>query len=150
VDAAIALDTFAPYLLNQVTGRLNKCMQEHLRPHRVSVPQWRVVCILTVNGPQSIGMLATNTVIPQSTLSRVVDQLERRGLVERRLRPHNNRVVEVHLTKLGDAIFQRILPAALSVRDDLVADLSESEHWQFIRIMRRLLQRLRDEISGHA
>jgi DNA-binding MarR family transcriptional regulator len=149
-DQAIELEAFAPYLLNQVTNRLNLRMQQHLRYHRVSVPQWRVLCLLTVNGPQSIGTIVAKTVIPQSSLSRVVDQIERRGLVERRPRPHNNRVIDVHLTRQGRAIFERILPAALAVRDELVADLSEAESRQFVRILRKLLQRLRQDSSGHA
>ena len=146
----IALDAFVPYLLNQVTNRLNRRMQNHLRNYRVSVPQWRVLCLLTVHGPQSIGTIANNTVIAQSTLSRVVDQLERRALVERRLRPNNNRVVEVHLTKEGRAIFQRILPAALSVRDELIDALSEAEQRQLTHILSKLFQSLQGKVSAHA
>jgi DNA-binding MarR family transcriptional regulator len=147
---SVDLESFAPYLLNQVTSRLNLGMQEHLRAHRVSVPQWRVLCLLTVNGAQSIGALAASSVIPQSTLSRVVDQIERGGLVERRPRPQNNRVIEVHLTKQGRVMFDRILPAALAVRDDLISELSEADHRQFLRILRKLLERLRQSSSGRA
>lgn len=143
-EADLVLDEFVPYLLNQVTNRLNLRMQQHLRTSRVSVPQWRVLCLLTVGGPQPIGTIVSKTVIAQSTLSRVVDQLEHRGLVERRLRPSNNRIVEVHLTKEGRKLFKRILPAALTVRDDLVSPLSTAEQRQ----LRRLLQKVLAELRG--
>lgn len=149
-EAPIVLDEFVPYLLDQVTNRLNRRMERHLRLHRVSVPQWRVLCLLTLNGPQSIGAIVSNTVIAQSTLSRVVDQLERRQLVERRLRPSNNRVVEVHLTRQGRLLFRRILPAALGVRDGLVAGLSEGEGRQLRRLLQKLLAHLRHGDHGHA
>jgi DNA-binding MarR family transcriptional regulator len=145
---AIALDAFAPYLLNQITNRLNARMQHHLRPHRVSVPQWRVLCLLSLHGPQSIGALVASTVIPQSTLSRVIDQLERRELATRRPRPQNNRVVEVHLTGRGRALFRRILPAALRVGDELMAGLPNSEGRRFIHNLRRLLQQLHQDGSA--
>jgi DNA-binding MarR family transcriptional regulator len=125
-------------------------MERHLRLHRVSVPQWRVLCLLTTNGPQSIGAIVSSTVIAQSTLSRVVDQLERRHLVERRLRPSNNRVVEVHLTRQGRLLFRRILPAALTVRDALVAGLTEAESRQFRRLLQKLLAQLRHGDLGDA
>ena len=150
VQAPIALYEFAPYLLNQVTNRLNQRMQLHLRRNKVSVPQWRVLCLLTVNGPQSIGTIVANTVIAQSTLSRVADQLERRRLVERKPRPSNNRIVEVHLTRHGRVLFDQLLPAALSVRDELVAVLSEAENRQFVRILRKLLNGLRNQATFHA
>lgn len=149
-SAMISLDEFLPYLLNQVTNRLNRRMDHHLRLHRVSVPQWRVLCLLTVHGPQSIGTIVSNTVIAQSTLSRVVDQLERRALVERRLRPSNNRIVEVHLTRQGRVLFRRILPAAFGVRDALVASLSDSEHRQLRRLLQKLLGRLRRGVPEDA
>lgn len=150
VQSPIALYEFAPYLLNQVTNRVNQRMQQHLRRHKVSVPQWRVLCLLTVNGPQSIGTIVANTVIAQSTLSRVADQLERRRLVERKSRPSNNRIVEVHLTRYGRSLFDQLLPAALSVRDELVAVLSDVEKKQFVRILRKLLSGLCNEPAGHA
>lgn len=148
--APIVLDEFLPYLLNQVTNRLNRRMERHLRLHRVSVPQWRVLCLLTVHGAQSIGTIVGNSVIAQSTLSRVIDQLERRQLVERRLRPSNNRVVEVHLTRQGRVMFRRILPAAFAVRDVLTAGLSSSENRQLNRLLLKVLGRLRHGNSGHA
>jgi DNA-binding MarR family transcriptional regulator len=149
-ETELVLDEFVPYLLNQVTSRLNLRMQQHLRTHRVSVPHWRVLCLLTLQGPLSIGAIVASTVIAQSTLSRVVDQLERRELVERRLRPSNNRVVEVHLTKEGRRLFKRILPAALDVRDRLVSPLSASEHRQLRRVLQKLLGQLRHGENGHA
>ena len=146
-EPALLLDRFVPYLLNQVTNRLNLDMRAHVRPLNVSVPQWRVLCLLELEGAQSIGTLASNSVIGQSTLSRVVDQLVRNHLVQRRPLPQNNRVIEVHLTAQGHELFQRLVPAALSVRDHTIAGLSDAEHEQLIALLRRMLDNLKQSPS---
>lgn len=140
----LVLEDFVPYLLNQVTNRLNHGMREHLRAYRTTIPQWRVLCLLSLHGPLSIGMIESRTVIAQSTVSRVIDQLERRGLVVRRPRPGNNRVVEVHVTRNGRETFNKIVPSALEVRDEVVATISPTERATLTRLLKKLLAALRE------
>ena len=122
---------------------MNHAMRQHLRVHRVSIPQWRVLCLTLVRGPQSVGSIETATVIAQSTVSRVIDKLERRALVERRPRPSNQRVIDVHLTAAGRDLIRAILPSATAVRDRLVAALPESERRQLTATLQRLLEHIR-------
>jgi DNA-binding MarR family transcriptional regulator len=52
-------------------------------------------------GPQTIGQLAQGLGISQGWASRVVDELERAGYVERERDPADRRVVRVRLTPMG-------------------------------------------------
>ena len=56
--------------------------------------------------------IAAATVTEQPTLSRVVDQLESEGLVERRTSKEDSRFVYVDLTGKGEAAFAAIAPLA--------------------------------------
>ena len=80
----LALDDFLPYVFNRVTNRLNLNLLEVLRPRGITVPRWRVLAVLGARDGRNIGELSAFTIIEQPTLSRVVGQMERDGLVSRR------------------------------------------------------------------
>ena len=127
LSGGLILDDFLPYLFNRITNRLNQDLLADLRPLRVSVPRWRVLAVLQTLGPRRMGALSAYTVIEQSSLSRVVDQMERDGLVVRRYHPDDSRVIEVHLTDEGSAMFARIYPLAQRHYERAIKGLSRSE-----------------------
>ena len=67
---------------------------------------------------RSIGDLARATVTKQSSLTRVVDQMERDGLVRRRPARSDQRIVEVFLTKEGRATYDKVVPLAVQAQGD--------------------------------
>ena len=99
------LHDFLPYLLNRISNRLNQELLVDLRPLNISVPRWRVLAVLRTGDGRSMGELSAETVIEQSSLSRVIDQMERDRLVERHSSSEDHRIVEVYLTATGRAMF---------------------------------------------
>jgi DNA-binding MarR family transcriptional regulator len=67
-------------------------------------PQLWVVKTLQRNGPMAIGALADALAVHQSSMSVLLDRLEDRGLVTRRRRATDRRVVDVALTRRGLAM----------------------------------------------
>ncbi|MHA1571678.1 MAG: MarR family winged helix-turn-helix transcriptional regulator, partial [Alphaproteobacteria bacterium] len=110
----LILDEFLPYLFNRITNRLNQDLLLDLRPLRVSVPRWRVLAVLRAREGRRMGDLSAYTVIEQSSLSRVIDQMERDNLVVRRHHVDDNRIIEVYLTDEGRAMFDQIYPLAFA------------------------------------
>lgn len=136
------LDQFIPYWFNQVTNNLNLAMAEHLRPLDVSVARWRVLAILKSFGKMSIGQIAKHAAIRQSTLSRVVDQLERQELVRREPLAENKRIVEVELTPDGEEMYRRFYPAAVSLHTLMADALTDEERQSLFTIFGKLMARL--------
>ena len=141
----LILDEFLPYLFNRITNRLNQDLLADLRPLRVSVPRWRVLAVLQTLGPRRMGALSAYTVIEQSSLSRVVDQMERDGLVVRRYHPDDNRVIEVHLTDEGSAMFARIYPLAQRHYERAVEGLSAQERQTLVALLHKILENTRQQ-----
>jgi DNA-binding MarR family transcriptional regulator len=117
----------------RVTHHLLATLDDELSDLGLSAAEVNALACFAGAPARSIRELVGATGQRPSTLTGVLDRLERRGLVERRPHPHDRRSVRVHLTDAGhtaadevDAAFARVearLPAA-EVRS-LLATLHE-------------------------
>lgn len=142
----IRLEEFLPYRFYLITASLSGLLLEKLRPHGVTVQRWRVLMVVANHGPKSIGQLVDLTFIPQSGLSRVIDQMERDDLVSRSTAEHDSRVVTVHLTDNGRAIYQKLVPVVRDYADALTAGFDATEQQTLVDYLGRVLGNLK----GHA
>lgn len=78
----------------------NQLMREQLGCGPVTVQQCYTLEALA-DGPLSMKDLAAEVALHQSTLTRVVEKLEKQNLVQRTRMPDNQRSVEVNLTDSG-------------------------------------------------
>ena len=106
-----------PYLLSRAYNGFTRAWMEHLRDHGVTMAQWQILAILSEYDGARIGQLAEMSATAQAVTSRVVDQMERDGLVERQAVPDDRRAVEVRLTARGRVTFETLLPEANALMD---------------------------------
>lgn len=106
------LDSYLPYLLNRAGARIATAFGEEMRPLGASLQMWRVLAALRERDGRRMGDLSVMTSIEVSTLTRLVDQMEKKGLVERRRDPDDARVVALHVTTAGKRLTRRIVPIA--------------------------------------
>jgi DNA-binding MarR family transcriptional regulator len=69
--------------------------------------QYGVLAKLKRQGPMSINTLAAELVVDRTTLGRNIRPLERDGLIAIESDPSDGRSKRLHLTKVGEARFQR-------------------------------------------
>jgi DNA-binding MarR family transcriptional regulator len=77
------------------------------------------------------------------TVSKMLDRMEKTGLVTRRPDPNDSRVTRVYLTEQGRAIEHRVCDAWYGMEDRLTANLSADEQAQ----LRRLLLQVHANLS---
>jgi DNA-binding MarR family transcriptional regulator len=75
-------------------------MREQFSCCPVTVQQWYALGALT-DGAKSMTGLAADVALHQSTLTRIVEKLEKQAFVKRTRRPGNQRSVDVELTDAG-------------------------------------------------
>lgn len=75
-----------------------------------------------------------------STVAGVVDRLEARGLLARKLSPLDRRVRLLTLTPDGAQALAEVQPAMLRAQDRLLAPLPRAERREFMRMLRVLVQ----------
>ncbi len=138
----IKLEAFLPYRFYLITASLSGLLLEKLRPHGVTVQRWRVLMVLANEGPKNISQLVDLTFIPQSGLSRVVDQMERDRLVVRSSTDEDSRRVTVSITDEGRAIYQQLVPVVRDYADALTRGFSKDERKNLAAFLGRVQSNL--------
>lgn len=137
-----AHEDYAFYLIAHVDHRYTLEMQAALGADRFSRAEWRTLAILSSRDGVSIGELADVTLLKRSTLSRVADRMERQGLVTRKPREDDARIIEVYITERGRSVFQDILRVASRQYERAVEGLSDADLDRFYQTLRHMLANL--------
>lgn len=141
--ADFSLESYPFYLIGHVDHRYTAEMHAAMGARALSRPVWRTLVTLDEKPGLSIGEIANITLLKRSTLSRVIDRMESEGLVERRLREADNRVVEAHLTEAGRKALARVSQVAAQQYARATKGLSEAEIAELVRMLRIMLDNLR-------
>jgi DNA-binding MarR family transcriptional regulator len=103
------------------------------------------------DGWPRLSTLARDAGLSLSRVSRHMDALERRGLVQRRRCATDSRAVEAHLTVAGAALVAEAEAAhAAAVRERFFAQLSDEEAATLAQIFRRLAPRVAEACAATA
>lgn len=132
------LESYLPYLLNRAGARIAASFSEEVRPLGVTLQMWRVLAALREHDGRRMGGLSETTSIEVSTLTRLVDSMEKKGLVVRRRAPEDARAVLLHATSAGRRLTQRILPIAERYESVALAGFSVMEADALKAALRRL------------
>ncbi len=138
-DGDLKLDAYLPYRLsvasNAVSGLIARAYQDRFA---LSVPQWRVICVLAEDGDLTQGQIVARTMMDKVMVSRAAQGLLKRHLVERSDHEADGRSHVLALTKEGAGLHVEIAPLALAYEAALIAGLAPDE----VALLKRLLSRL--------
>lgn len=81
-------------------------------------------------------------------LTRVIDQLAERGLLERVRRDRDRRKVELQLTEAGRAAVESLVPLVVEKLNLALSDFSGDEVDEFLRLLRKLNSRLQSTLDA--
>jgi DNA-binding MarR family transcriptional regulator len=93
--------------------------------------------------------LGTAMHIPPSAMVAIIDDLEGRGLVERRPNPHDRRAHALHLTAKGRRLYDKAVDIAVAYEDGLCASLTPAEKEQLLGLLQRLAADQSSPIGVH-
>jgi MarR family transcriptional regulator, organic hydroperoxide resistance regulator len=102
-----------PYMLNRVGVRMGDLFSRRIAGYSVTLPMYRVMAALWEKADQRLGDLAAMTTIEISTLSRLIGEMKRRGLVTRSRLKDNARTVAINLTPKGRTLVEELIPIAM-------------------------------------
>src|SRR5262245_38184004 len=125
------------FLLAQVGAHAAANFAKRLEPLHLTPPQAGLLRAIVSSDEQIQQTLARTLSIVPSKLVGLVDELERRGLVERRDSPDDRRVYALHLTRKGHEVFEAIGRVARAHDDETCSALSEEERETLRALLRR-------------
>lgn len=136
-----------PYLLNRVSSRANQLWVKTLREHGLTIGRWQVLSVLSRFDGSRIGTIADLSGGEQPAVSRVIDQMERDGLVRRRNALDDSRAVQVWITPAGRSLLDDLMPHAEGFVERMVRTLSEKEIQELTGCLERLFSDLQEDDS---
>jgi DNA-binding MarR family transcriptional regulator len=134
-----------PYLLNRVTSRTNQLWVTTLRDHGLTIGRWQVLSVLSRFDGSRIGTIADLSGGEQPAVSRVIDQMQRDGLVTRRPAIDDSRAVEVWITPRGRELTAELMPHAEAFVERMLRTLNDVEIKQMTQFLERLFSDLQEE-----
>ncbi|MGD9885990.1 MAG: MarR family winged helix-turn-helix transcriptional regulator [Reyranella sp.] len=132
------LDSYLPYLLNRAGARIATAFGEEVRPLGATLQMWRVLAALRERDGRRMGDLSATTSIEVSTLTRLVDAMEAKGVVARRRAADDARAIVLFVTPAGRRLTQRIVPIAERYEQVALAGFSDAEAERLKAALRRL------------
>jgi DNA-binding MarR family transcriptional regulator len=100
--ANFSLEDYPFYLMTQVMAAYYDMLEKALEAVGVDQPRWRVLMILGAKNPSNMSELCKRSVIKTSTMTRLIQRMQKQGLVRNAPHPDDNRVSEVYLTPMGE------------------------------------------------
>lgn len=114
-----------------------------LRQFDLTVPQYSVLLLLSLfPGGMSAAQLARESMVTPQTMSTVLANLEKHGLMEREPSQLHQKVIVNQLTKAGRAVLKKADKEAVRVEDGLKAEFTAQELEQFENYLERAIRTL--------
>lgn len=130
------------YLLAAASEAASGQFHETVRRAGLRVPEWRVLACLHDRDGAMITQLAQFALVEQSRLTRIIAQMDDRGLVSRQGDPQDRRRVRVYLTPAGRDLAFSLVHKARSHEAKLLETLRGSDGAHLKPALRALLDML--------
>ncbi|MCB1059022.1 MAG: MarR family transcriptional regulator [Calditrichaeota bacterium] len=139
-----ALDAYIKLMraADSVTSRVSKA----LAPHNLTISQFGVLEALMHLGELHQNDLGHKLLKSSGNITLVVDNLEKRGLIQRERSTEDRRFVWVRLTKAGDEYIQKVFPEIVPVITDSLVVLSPFELEKMAEYLKQVGQKAAEPI----
>jgi DNA-binding MarR family transcriptional regulator len=126
------------YLLVQLGFHVARRFSEQLAPLDLEPRQFGMLTRLAANEGRSQQAIGELVGLNPTRMVFLVDDLEQRGLVERRRNPADRRSHALYLTELGRAKLREAQQASAGPQGEIGASLTERQRGELTRLLRRL------------
>lgn len=144
----IDLDTSLGYLLKEASTALRAAMDEVLRPLGMTVTRYSCLELLSQRPGLSNSELARGAFVTRQSMNVLLQALEREGLVTRPSEAPVGKALPTRLTPRGRRSLEQATTAVRSVEVRMLAGLSGTEQAAAFRILRGMVDALRDGDAG--
>lgn len=142
------VDDYLLYLLAAVSHSASAQFHAHVRTLGLRVPEWRVLACLADADGAMVTRLARLSLLEQSRLTRILDQMEDRGLIRRRPDPQDARRVRVYQTDEGRALSERLVEDARTHESQLLKQLAPKDAQAIKPVLKALLASMGKPATG--
>ncbi len=130
------------YLIQQISHLLEQLFNKNLANEDLSVSHARLIYLLYKNDGMTQSELQQDLLIKPSSITKLIDVLEKKGLVKREASNEDARIKRIYLTNEGKKKEEILCNIKEKTEVNLLITISESEHQDLIRILKSIKQTL--------
>jgi DNA-binding MarR family transcriptional regulator len=127
------------FLLSQVGIHASRRFAERIAAVDLNPPLFRVLNLVAAAEGRSQQAIAAAIEIPPSRMVALVDELEQRGLVERRPDPEDRRVRALFLTAKGKRCLARGRKIAADHEEELTAGMTNVDRKRLVALLQKIV-----------
>ncbi len=139
-EAPRFIDDYLAFLLAQASHRISGVFHREVEDAGLSVTEWRVLASLSGSAGETIGTLSDLVLTKQPTLSKIVQRMERQGLVARGDTAMDRRQTLVTLTAEGREAASDHTRLALAHQARVLKPLGARDAARLIALLRKLVE----------
>ena len=133
------------YLIRRLNNLTIPHAQARFADQELTFTHWIALMSLRDDISRSCSDIARHLGHDTGATTRLIDQLERRGLIVRRRDTADRRVVNLSLTAAGHAVATALMPRTVEFWNDMLAEFTAAEATTLIGLLTRLLARMEAE-----
>jgi DNA-binding MarR family transcriptional regulator len=126
-------------LVNRVRIKLVDALDAELASLDISSAQYVILMQLASGGQKSASDLCRGISYDPGAMTRMLDRLERRGLIRRVPNPNDRRASLLELTSEGKAVYPKLRAYAVSVNNRALRGFTKAEAKQLEALLTRIL-----------
>ncbi len=123
---------------------LRKALDAELGRYGVTFSQWQVLSCLALEGEISQSQLAELIGVEGPTLVRILDRMEQKGWIKRKVSSRDRRQKLISTTKKVESVWMKMTECAQGVRNKAVKGISMKD----VANLQKLLKKIRENLNG--
>ena len=135
-------------LLTEIRRRNSLVMSLKLKEYDITHEQWIVLRTIENNDFPTQKLIADLTNKGKSTLTRILDQLEQKNLIERRMNDEDRRSIVLTETDKGKSVVHEILPVEEEVRTMMMKGIPEKDIVHVNNVFKKIFENFEEIIRG--
>ncbi|MRG88340.1 MarR family winged helix-turn-helix transcriptional regulator [Salinibacillus xinjiangensis] len=125
-------------VLNRAVQSIESHAIQDIKSHGLNLTEFSVLELLFHKGEQPIQKIGQKVLLASSSITYVVDKLEKKNYIRRRACPSDRRVTYAGITEEGKQLMEEIFPKHSEAMNDIMGGLTAEEKEHLIEQIKKL------------
>lgn len=125
-------------VLSRAMQAVKKRVEEDIRTYGLNPTEFAVLELIYSKGDQPIQKIGEQVLIASSSITYVVDKLEKKKLLERKPCPKDRRITYASITEAGSAFMDEVFPNHRKAINEILGGVDTEEKKALIELLKRI------------
>jgi len=130
------------YYVQEIARKTTVALNEKMKAFNLSYAQFRVINCIAKRGDLSQKNILEDIVVKASTLSGLLDLLEEKGFVEKKVAAYDGRIRLVGLTNLGHDVWEKTYKIVMSFEEETTKHIPKERKEELLNYLKEMNKKI--------